>query len=57
MYFNEEGRLRSLPTSWTSVRPPDEFVEASAGRSFFRIQDLLELSRVIKTLEAKRKNV
>src|SRR5205823_1913533 len=38
--FEDGGRVRSLPTAWTSIADPDPFVAVSAGRSFFRIQDL-----------------
>jgi hypothetical protein len=39
----------SLPTSWTSLFPRDLFVEQSAGRSLFKVSDLLELSHFIET--------
>jgi hypothetical protein len=40
-----------MPASWTSVGPADPFVEISAGRSPFRIVDLLELSDMIHDLK------
>ena len=43
MLFEDGGRVRSLPTAWTSLASPDPFVAVSAGRSFFRIQDLVAL--------------
>ncbi|MCP4234088.1 MAG: hypothetical protein GY770_10975 [Aestuariibacter sp.] len=51
MYFNEAGRLRSMPTSWTSVADADTFQHASAGLSWFRVDDLLELSALLQTLK------
>jgi Family of unknown function (DUF5372) len=48
VYFhNDTGRLTSLPAQWTSLFPVDPFVAVSAGRSPFRVQDLLELSELI----------
>ena len=51
VYFeDDEGRLSSVPAGWTSVSPPDPFVVVSAGRSHFRVVDLLELSRLLEGL-------
>ena len=48
VYFHDDtGRLVSLPAAWTSVFPTDPYVAVSAGRSPFRVQDLLELSQLI----------
>lgn len=49
-YHDAEGTLVSMPRAWTSVRPCDPFVEVSAGRSPFRIQDLLELAALLRVL-------
>jgi hypothetical protein len=43
MFFNEQGRLCSM-FSWTSLAERDLFDQASAGRSWFRPDDLLRLS-------------
>jgi len=40
-----------MPAGWTSVGPVDPLVEISAGRSPFRIIDLLELSGMIHDLK------
>ncbi|MBT4290775.1 MAG: hypothetical protein HOD92_25895 [Deltaproteobacteria bacterium] len=48
-FYNNEKRFVSLPTSWTSLFPRDLFVEQSAGRSLFRVADLLELNNFIET--------
>jgi len=51
VYFDDdEGRLCSVPAGWTSLSPPDPFVVVSAGRSPFRVADLLELSRLLEGL-------
>jgi hypothetical protein len=40
-FYNDEGRLTSLPAEWTDVFPPDPFLEFSQGRAFFAIEGLL----------------
>jgi hypothetical protein len=48
VYFHDDmDRLVSLPGPWTSVFPADPYVVISAGRSPFRVQDLLKLSQLI----------
>ncbi|WP_245455336.1 MULTISPECIES: DUF5372 family protein [unclassified Mesorhizobium] len=32
MFYDAEGRLRSLLASWTDVAAPDVFIQVSAGR-------------------------
>ncbi|MDE2789961.1 MAG: DUF5372 family protein [Paracoccaceae bacterium] len=46
-----KGGLQRMPMSWTSLAPPDPFVETSAGRSPFRVRDLLALSDLVASLE------
>jgi len=43
MYYDAQGQLRSMLTSWTSLRELDSFMAASGGRSWFRVDDLLQL--------------
>lgn len=50
MYFDEAGKLRSMLTEWTDLRNSDPFIEASKGRSWFRLDDLVNLSMFIETL-------
>jgi len=48
VWFQDKvGRLHSLPTSWTDVGAVDPFVAIAAGRSLFRVADLIELARQI----------
>jgi hypothetical protein len=55
-FFNKKGRKSSVPLYWTDIGPQDPFVAVSAGRSFFRVEDLLGLVRLIKEINsAKRK--
>lgn len=55
MFFDGDGRLRSMLESWTSVAQQDPFTQASAGRSWFRTDDLLHLSQLIG--EASRRKL
>ena len=50
-YRNAEGRLVSVTARWTDMVPPDPVVVVSAGRSPFRLEDLLELARLIAALQ------
>jgi len=50
-YHDEEDRLCSINASWTSVATPDPFVVISAGRSMFRVEDLLVLVSLISERE------
>lgn len=46
-YRDADGYLTSLPACWTSLVVQDPFVVASAGRSRFRVADLLELAALV----------
>jgi len=50
-FHDANGRLRALPSSWTSVVGEDPFNVVAAGRALFRVEELLELGRLIATLE------
>jgi hypothetical protein len=50
-YYAPNGKLKSLLTNMTDVVSTDAFDRISAGRSAFRMDDLLELRRLF----AKRK--
>jgi hypothetical protein len=52
-YLDEQGRLRMIPASWTSLAAPDPFVVVSSGRSWFRVEDLLALSRLIEAIDTE----
>jgi hypothetical protein len=53
MYFNQEGKLRSMLTSWTSVAEIDRFAQVAAGQSWFRVDDLLALAEHLEVLGQK----
>ena len=46
-FHDGAGRLRTLPADWTSVVVEDAFNVVSAGRAAFRVEELLELVRLI----------
>lgn len=48
MYRDAADRIRALPASWTSVVAADPYVTLSAGRSLFRLPDLLSLVTVMQ---------
>jgi hypothetical protein len=47
-YYDEQKQLKSFLLSWTSAQPLDPFVVLAAGRSPFRINDLLELVALLQ---------
>ena len=47
-YLDEGDRLRALPARWTSASADDPFVIIAAGRSPFRVADLLELVKLLQ---------
>jgi len=49
-YRDGRGYLTSLPACWTSIIPEDPFVVASAGRSRFRVTDLIDLAALVARL-------
>jgi hypothetical protein len=50
-YFDGEGRARTMPACWTSVAPTDPFVAIAAGRSYFRLEDLVKLADLLEALK------
>lgn len=50
MFFDDQGRLRSLLASWTNVDEPDAFAQCSAGRSWLRTDDLLQLGALVESI-------
>ena len=50
-YLDEGGELRSLPARWTSEDAGDPLVVISAGRSLYRVADLLELAKLTREIQ------
>ncbi|MBU0755561.1 MAG: Y4bD/Y4pK family protein [Planctomycetes bacterium] len=46
-----DGRRRWFPASWTDLFSGDAFVVQSAGRSHFRVEDLLRLVTLLEDME------
>ena len=52
VYFHHpDNILTSIPTGWTSLLEQDPFVVVAAGRSNFRVGELVELARLIEGLK------
>ena len=49
-YRDAKGQLLSIPVRWTDRIEPDPIVTISAGRLPFRLQDLVELARLLGVL-------
>ena len=56
-FYDNSGRFRSVPTSWTDAAAVDAFVVVAAGRSLFRVVDLVELSQRIQALQPEGSKV
>jgi hypothetical protein len=51
-YRDRLGYVTALPTRWTSVETEDPFLVVSAGRSHFRVTDLIDLASVITEIQS-----
>ena len=50
-YMGEDGSLKGMPRAWTDVAAGDPFVKVGAGRSAFRVSDLLALAALLDVLD------
>jgi hypothetical protein len=50
----KDDRLHSLPRNWTDLAGLDPFVAVAAGRSLFRVADLVELGKQIAEWKSDR---
>lgn len=46
-FLDEQGVQHSLPLVWTDAADPDVFVTIAAGRSAFRVDDLVALADLV----------
>jgi len=53
--YDEEGREFRVPEHWTDVISPEPFVLISAGRSLFRVGELVKLSQLVRDLHEVRR--
>lgn len=49
-FLAEDGAQKSLPRDWTDAADADPFVALAAGRSPFRVADLLLLAEMLDGL-------
>jgi hypothetical protein len=56
-YQDDRGQLSGIAAHWTDMVPPDPVVVLSAGQSPFRFEDLMELSRLVASLQTEGPNV
>ena len=49
-YTGEDGTLRTIRQAWTNAATVDPFVRMAAGRSPFRVSDLLALAALLDEL-------
>jgi len=50
-FRDPEGRVHTLPRSWTDAGGVDRFVAVAEGRSLFRVAELIELAGQIEGLK------
>jgi uncharacterized protein DUF5372 len=55
-FLDEDGTQRSLPSAWTDAAAPDPFVVVAAGRSAFRVADLLDVAALLDGPRAPGEN-
>ena len=46
-YLTKSGGRAFFPAAWTDLGPHDPFVEQARGRAIARIEDLLELAKLV----------
>jgi hypothetical protein len=49
-FLDDDGTQRSLPSAWTDAGGVDPFVVVAAGRSPFRVADLLDVAALLDGL-------
>lgn len=49
-FYGPDGTVCSLPAGWTDAVAADVFVTVAAGRSAFRIEDLVALVDLVETM-------
>ena len=52
-FYSEQGKVVTIPIQWTDLDTTcDPFVVMSAGRSYFRVADLLRLAELLKEIRS-----
>jgi len=52
-FYDLEGSFVRVPAAWTDIVVPEPFLTVSAGRSFFKPEDLLCLWELLENLKDK----
>ncbi|HZS56826.1 MAG TPA: DUF5372 family protein [Bryobacteraceae bacterium] len=50
-YLDERQRVHEIPLDWTDLAPADPVLAIAAGKTLFRVADLLELAKLIELLK------
>ena len=52
--LDQNGQLINVPLDWTDAAAEDPFVVIAAGRSYFRVEDLIRLADLIDEQKQKK---
>ncbi len=50
-YYDDNEELCSIPANLTDVGPQDPFVAFSRERSYFRVEDMISLAKIVEVLQ------
>lgn len=53
MFYDADGRLVSMLSSWTNIDEADIYAQGDAGRSWFRTDDLCKLRSLLDEITAR----
>jgi len=57
VFYRTDKKLVTMPLAWTDLASPDPFITLSAGRSPFRLTDLVQLAKLVKEMGQAHENV
>ena len=57
VFYRTDKKLVTMPLAWTDLDSPDPFITLSAGRSPFRLTDLVQLAKLVKEVGQAHENV
>jgi hypothetical protein len=49
-FYKQDETVGTIPLAWTNLRPPDPYLDMEEVHSPFRVEDLLQLSDLIKEM-------
>lgn len=50
-FKDENGDYHCIPANWTDINPPDPYERSENNKSFFRINDLIEIEKLVRKLK------